>query len=460
MSAPAWGSPAAIYALDKRSAVLCTTMSINGFAFDAERASEMLSLLAADEAAAAARLADACGRPVNALSIKDLQRAFFSKRSEGGLGAHVVCRSELTGGPSLGVDAMRAYAACADDALRAASLAVLDVRRARKIRSTYIARPLSNLSALGRIHPSWMNYGAVSGRWSCQDPNLMNLPRAATEPASIRALGGIRSLYVAPPGRVLVSFDASQLEMRIAAYASGDTAMIGACESSDLHGGNARVIFGAAFDFDCYLAFKLRSKKGPPLSDAERTVWEALEDLRTLAKSAGFAVCYMAEAETVFARIVADGKGHLLPKGIRTVEAMLSKLRTGFATYFAWQETRRAGPGGAIATGYTDEPITGRRRWLGHDPKPTECANHPIQGGAAGLMNLKLPAICAQLARELPSVLPIAQVHDSGVFECDEAHAERVESVCKEEFDRPVELRSSGLSARFPIDIKKGKRWS
>jgi DNA polymerase I len=440
VSGPRWGTPEAIYELDKRSAELCRDMSIVGFAFDAPRAREMLALLEGEEGGSRRRLNEACGRKVSALSVKDLGRAFFSKRPEG-FGAPVLVRSEMTGRPSLSVDAMRGYAACADERLRAAALAVLDVRRARKVRSTYILRPLVQLGADGRIHPTWNNAGPVSGRWSCQDPNLMNLPRPENDP-TLR-MGGIRALYVARPGCVLVSFDKSQLEMRVAAYASGDPAMIAACESRDLHGGNAAVIFGASFNLESYLALKA--------AHADTPEFRQLSGLRTLAKSAGFAVCYMASADTVYVRIVASGQ----EISLRAVEAMLAKLHRGFRVYFEWQEKRRLD---AIRKGYTDEPVTGRRRWLGHDPSLTECANHPIQGGAAGVMNLELPRIVARMRQEIPAAHLVAQVHDAGYFEVPEAPSavEKAQAIIREESEREVLLVSSGLRARFPSDIHVG----
>jgi len=427
-------------------------MSIAGFSFDADRARALLDCLATDETAASVKLAAAVGRPINALSIKELHRAFFASRSEGGFGAPVFFRSQLTGKPSLGVDAMRGYAACADPALRAAALAVLDVRRARKIRSTYVLRPLGNLGGDGRIHPTWNNCGPVSGRWSCQDPNLQNLPRLETEPAVTQAFGGVRSLYIARDGYVLVAYDKKQLEMRVAAHASGDRAMIAACEASDLHAANASVIFGAAFALQRYTELKKRGKAAP-LGVEEAAEFLALDALRTLAKSAGFAVCYMASAETVYARIVASGTQITL----RAVDAMLAKLRRGFATYFAWQDARLLE---AIRFGYTDEPVTGRRRWLGHDPSPTECANHPIQGGAAGIMNEELPRIVERLRDAVPKASLVAMVHDAGYFEvpAEPQAIDRVKAIINEEASREVLLHSSGLRASFPSDIKVSER--
>lgn len=437
MTSPQWGSPAAIYELDKQGSALCRDMSIAGFAFDFERAKAFEALLRGEEGGARVRLSEAVGRRVKALSIRDLQHAFFRE-----LEAPVFFRSELTGAPSLGAQALQAYIACADPRLRIAALSVLAVRRARKVLSTYVRKPLEDMTGDGRIHPTWKNCGPVSGRWACSDPNIQNLPRPINDPTF--ALGGIRSLYRAAPGHMLVSYDKSQLELRVAAYASGDRAMIAACESRDMHAANAIIVFGAAFDAAAYAAAKAAHEEPPGY-----VLWDGL---RTLAKSAAFAVCYMATADTVYSRILADGKGHLLPKGLASVEAMLSRLRRGFADYFAWQERRLLQ---AIKHGYTDEPVTGRRRWLGHDPSPTECANHPIQGGAAGIMNLELPRIVARLPRGARCV---AQVHDAAYFEVPEGKVDEVVAVVKEESEREILLHSSGLRARFPSDIKVSER--
>jgi DNA polymerase I-like protein with 3'-5' exonuclease and polymerase domains len=442
-----WGSPAAIYAIDKVTAECCTSMSRNGFGFDRERAAAFASYLEIAIAEASMAINATVGRPVKPLSPRDLGAAFF-----GDLKAPVYFRSKLTGRPSLGVDAMRGYAASQRPELSRAALAVLNYRRLRKVRSTYLLRAmaLAEESRDHRVHPGWLNYGAVSGRWSCQDPNLANLPRSSNDPtwaagkAGLLPEGGIRGLYTAREGYTLVTFDASQLEMRVAAYSSGDAAMINACEQADLHRANAWAIWGAAF---------------------EAAAAAQQDELRQLAKSAGFAVCYMAEATTVFARIVAEGKVAIsLPQ----VEAMLQKLRRGFKGYFAWQEAMLKE---AIRTGYAREWVTGRRRWVGHDPSPAECANHPIQGGAAGILNTRLPIIAARVAQEcggggggsvarsnLVAQL-VASVYDSGVFEVPESKAEQCVAICREVFEAPVRLQSSGLEGRFPIDVKIGPRW-
>lgn len=424
-----------LYGHDKVSAEICRDMTVAGFAFDTDRAQAMADFLQKQEALVRDRADEAAGFAIRRTSSggfgdDSLRQAFF-----GELRAPVYCRSELTGRPSLGVDALRAYAAAHDDRLRDLSLAVLEWRRLRKVRSTYVLGPRPQ--ADGRVRPSWLSSRVVSGRWSCQGPNLMNLPRRDNDPAA--SMGGVRSLYCAPEGRVLVDFDASQLEMRIAAYASGDEAMIAACESSDLHAANAETIFGAhRFTAEEY-------------ASAEGQRKAVLKAVRSMAKNAGFAVCYMASAETVYARLLADGQDVRL----RDCEGMLANMRNSFAQYYRWQSDRLLD---CIRRGYVETPILGRRRYLGHDPSPTEAANFPIQGGAADLMNIKVPAIVDELRARIPDAFPVAQVHDSCIIECDERDAEDVSAVARSIFEAPV--RIGGRDASFPIEIDVRQRWA
>jgi DNA polymerase-1 len=433
-----------IYEADKRAAELCTRMQVTGFAFDTERAADLRSCLVNAEAKAVAAAREASGvDELNPFSVKQLQDAFFKR-----LRAPIFFRSNLTGQPSLGVDAMRGYAACADERLRTLALAVLEARRARKVRATYVDAIV--LGPDGRVHPSWLNYGAVSGRWACQAPNLMNLPRPENDPTHAAGLGGVRSVYIARPGYRIVAFDKAQLEMRVAAYVSGDPVMIRACESADLHAANAEAIFGAAFNAHEYAELAAASDLGPD----RKARLKLLKALRTLAKTSGFAVCYLAEAGTVFARLVAAGADVTL----RRVEAMLSKMRRAFAAYYGWQAARLLD---CVRTGYVYSPILRRRRWLGHDPSPTEAANFPIQAGAADLMNTQLPIICDRLADAALDASLVAQVHDSAVFEVRESHVDRVKGICREVSEAPVTIATSGaeLTAVFPIDIDDSDRW-
>jgi DNA polymerase I-like protein with 3'-5' exonuclease and polymerase domains len=411
---------AEVYRSDKAMALVCRDMQVNGFDFDEEKATEFVEALHAKEAAAIAQCAQAVGRSVNPFSPKDLGKAFTRD-----LLAPVYLRSEKTGAASFGIQALRAYAASADEKLQGLALGVIAARSARKVRVTYIVNVTRGRD--GRVHPSWLSYGTVTGRFACQAPNLANLPRAENDPT--RELGGIRSLYRAREGHKIVYFDVKQIEMRMAAYASGDEAMIAACEAEDMHAANATLVFGDEFTS---AEPKLRST------------------LRSIIKSAGFAICYLAEEETVYLRIKQTGTNI----SMRQVSAMMRKMRQSFAHYYRWQAANLQG---VVKTGYVYAPISGRRRWLGHDPRPTECANFPIQSGAAGLMNNRLEVIAAALAAEQPGAKLVAQVYDSVCIEAPADSAEAVAALCKREFEKPITV--NGRNAVFPIDMEITDRW-
>lgn len=414
---------ASVYEQDKISARICTDMQRVGIRFDVTLAKVLGRKLKVIERKCSKKAAKILGHEVNLLSQLQLRQAFFEE-----LEAPKLYYSMKTRAPALHGVALAAYATLQGDSWRDLRefVEVLSVyRRARKIRSTYIEAITPSPSS--RVHPAWLSYGAVSGRFACQNPNLMNLPRPENDP--VKHLGGIRSLYTASKGNVLVGFDFSQLEMRIAAYVSGDEVMIAACESSDLHAANAAVIFGEAFTKAEY--------KGP-----EYTMF------RNLAKQSGFAIAYMAGADTVYKRILAAG----IPVTLLQTERMLAKMRKTFRQYYAFQEQLLLN---TIKTGYVRIPISGRKRWLGHTPKAPECANTPIQGGAAGLMNMRLPQMVARLPRGAHLV---AQVHDAGYFDVPARHADSVAAMLKEVAEEPLEI--NGRKAVFPIDVKIGERWS
>lgn len=410
-----------IYEADRAVAELGRDMQVSGMRFDKAQAARLSTelLRVMKESEAVAQRAVGFALPLRGKgSHKELNRAIFEV-----LGAPVFFRSELTGKAALNVDALRAYSCYADPRLRDLAGSVLEFRKAQKALTTYI-EPIET-DAADRVHPSWHCYGTVSGRFACRQPNLMNLHRPANDPA--KALGGIRSLYVSAPGHVIVAFDASQLEMRIAAYASGDEVMIQACETSDLHAANAELLFGDAF------------RTAAP---AERKMY------RDIAKQSGFAVAYMAGAPTVHTRIIAAG----LPMTLQQVEAMLKKMRQTFKAYYAWQDEQFHK---TIRLGYVETPILKRKRWLGYAPELSANANFPVQGGAADHMNLLLPKLVSRLPPEAPL---IAQIHDAAMFDVPERLVDDVKNIIRQTALEKIEV--GGRLVLLPIEIKTGNRWS
>jgi DNA polymerase I-like protein with 3'-5' exonuclease and polymerase domains len=413
-----------IYEHDKGNAVICKTMSQNGFRFDAARAASISAKLQERAAEVRKECEKLTGiRDFNPLSPIQLREAFFRR-----LGARVLFTNEKSQAPSLGKDALRAYAASGDEKLSTLALKTMEYRSLRKCDATYVtgARPHAD----GRIHGIWLPYGTISGRPSCQKPNLANLPKPQNDPS--RDLGGIRSLYIASEGRRLVSFDIKQAEFRIAAYMSGDPNMIAVCESGqDIHWMNACTIFGLSGIYD-------------PTNKIHKGA-------RDLAKNAVFAVCYLAEAATVYNNTVANGGKTTFEQ----IEMMLHKMQRTFAGYYEVQAERL---NRCIRLGYVETPILGRKRWLGHTPKPTEAANFPIQGGASDAMNLKLQQIeRLRVERGIDAML-VAYVYDAGYWDCVGADVADMENLIAEVFAEPVTIEDR--SFLLPIDAHTGERWS
>jgi DNA polymerase-1 len=412
-------------------------MQRRGIGFDVGRAAEFAKYLRDVEAQSSLDCERAIGHPLKrakhgGIEASALRAAFFDE-----LGVPVTYVSE-SGSAALDVNALQAYATSHDVALSSLAKAELTRRRAVKIRSTYCDALIDLERATpGRIHPSWSCTGTVSGRWGVSNPNLANLPRKENDLTV--PLGGIRSLYVAPPGKMFSYFDYSQIEFRVAAYASNDAAMIATCEGGDVHGGNAQAIFGEAFDPGEYKRLK---KSG---EDPER--FAILDALRTLAKSSVFAICYMAEATTVYERVLASGVKTTLAR----ITAVLNSLQRRYRVYYAWSDENLRE---AVRTGIVRSPILGRERFVGHSPGAPEVANFPIQSGAADLVN----PVLWKLHNELPHRAGIvAHVYDSVLIEHDVAQKDAVEETVKR-----IACATQRIGERefvLPIDFKVLERW-
>ncbi len=213
-----------------------------------------------------------------------------------------------------------------------------EYRSAGKLVSTYGPGWAGNGLYAGRIYASWQQLGADSGRMACSKPNLQNLPRDKR----------YRRCFMAPPGRLLVKADYSQVELRIAAKVSGDKAMLAAYQAgADLHTLTAQRVLGIA---------------------------EVTKEHRQLAKAINFGLLY--------------GMG---VKGFRqyaksNYDLDLTEAETGryrrafFDAYPGLRRWHNATPNDAIDT----RTLAGRRRQ--NVTRFTEKLNTPVQGtGADGL---------------------------------------------------------------------------
>ncbi|MBC7318967.1 DNA polymerase I, partial [Candidatus Bipolaricaulota bacterium] len=294
-------------------------------------------------------------------------------------------------------------------------------RELEKLRNTYIEKlPHYVHPKTGRIHTSFNQTGTATGRLSSSDPNLQNIP-AKTEVGV-----DIRRAFIAPPGKVLLGADYSQIELRILAHFSGDEALIEAFRrGEDLHRRTAAILFGVA----------------PEAVDSR---------MRTIAKRVNFGIIYgitpyglardqgipQEEAKALIERFF-----QAYPKVAEFVEKLVEDAKnTGYAKTLLGRK----------------RPLPGLRnpdrRGIGQDRR--NAINTPIQGTAADLMKLAMLRIHqAWKAGKLPAEM-ILQIHDELVFEVPEGEAEEAGKMVREIMEGVWEL-----AVPLKVDLKVGRNW-
>ncbi len=295
---------------------------------------------------------------------------------------------------------------------------VLEHRHIAKLEGTYVhALPaLINLRT-GRVHTSWEQVTAATGRISSTDPNLQNIP--------IRSELGrsIRRAFIAPPGHVIMSSDYSQIELRVLAHLSKDKLLLDAFLSgTDVHQRTAMAVFGVA-------------------------AHEVSAEMRHQAKAVNFGVIY-GQTEGGLARAL----------GIPRTEAS-----SFIATYFQQHEGVRRFMNDVLDQARQGQAVfsmLGRRRLLPEIASSNRAVrlaaermamNMPIQGTAADLLKL------AMLRLETPpskGARMVLTVHDELVFEVPEEEQ-------KEAFCNLRESMQSVIDLAIPllVDIGAGRNW-
>ncbi len=246
--------------------------------------------------------------------------------------------------------------------------ALLSYREHKKRSSTYGPSWLESLHPLtGRIHPSWHQIGAESGRMSCSRPNLQQVPRTPE----------YRACFRAPEGRVLVKVDYSQIELRLAAQIAPEPRMQQAFQrGEDLHTLTAKLVTG---------------RSEPSKAD------------RQLAKALNFGLLYGMGAESLRTYARASYGLNLTPQEAEELREAFFRAYPGLK---AWH--RRQPEGEAEV-----RTISGRRRVTS---RYTEKLNTPVQGSGADGLKLALARLY-ESRHEAPGCFPVLAVHDEVVVE-------------------------------------------
>ena len=419
-----------LYEEDKELAEFCRHMQLSGVQVDIELKEQLSREIVAKEARLLKEMFELVGHEFAPTKLVDIRKILFEEFK-----APIRKRTE-TGLPAVDKEVLQGFGALKDREYGKFCLKLVEWRSAGKMRSTYLDNII--IEPDGRVHPSWRSFGTVTGRLAVRKPNLQNLKRIdkkyKDEPEQ-----QIRKIYIPRKGCRFVGFDLSQVEMRTAAFLSGDPVFIANVVGGDMHTANARLIFGDL----------------PELVDIKRAKEGDGKRMRDISKNVGFAVNYMAVAETLLKTLQAQG---FTDVRYTAVVAMLNKVKKAYAIYFSFVEsnveaTRKTG---YLKVGW----ITGRIRWIGRAPSPSDCANGPNQGTAADIMN----RACIRIRKRFKAkwgddlVRIVAQVHDSCIAEVPDQLVDEVKAVIEEEMAKKVMVL--GIERQFPIDLKDGVRWS
>ena len=320
-------------------------------------------------------------------------------------------------GPSTDVEVLEQLATMGHEVPRL----MMEYRELSKLKSTYVDALPGYVSAVdGRVHTSFNQTGAATGRLSSSDPNLQNIP------IRTKRGGEIRRAFVAPPGRVLLTADYSQIELRLLAHFSEDPSFVTAFQrGGDIHRQTAAVIFG--------------------VPEAKVT-----SEMRARAKTINFATIY--------------GQGALalsrqLGITLEEAKAFIKQYFERFAGVRAWLDRtiEEAKHKGFVET------LFGRRRYI---PELRDrnfsirafgertATNSPLQGSAADLIKIAMIRIHTALREAGLGAKMLLQVHDELVFEVPEHEAAAAGALVKRQMEGVASLQVPLL-----VTIGVGRNW-
>ncbi|MEX2123684.1 MAG: DNA polymerase I [Woeseia sp.] len=345
------------------------------------------------------------GGPFNLGSPRQLQQILY-----GDLGLPMT-RKTPTGQPST-----------AEDVLQELALhyplprVILEYRGVSKLKSTYTDKlPLQVSPRTGRVHTSYHQAVAATGRLSSTDPNLQNIPVRTPEGRRIR------QAFIAPPGQLLLAADYSQIELRIMAHLSGDAGLASAfADDEDIHRATAAEVFGL------------------PLA-------AVTADHRRAAKAINFGLMYGMSAFGL-AKQLGIGRGE--------AQDYVDLYFDRYPGVKAFMDNTRAE---ARVKGYV-ETLFGRRLYLPEindrnaqrrQYAERSAINAPMQGSAADIIKKAMIAVQKWLVEDRAPARMVMQVHDELVFEVDAGSVDAVKP-------KIVSLMCAAAELSIPLKVDAG----
>ena len=283
---------------------------------------------------------------------------------------------------------------------------ILENRELSKLKSTYVdALPAAVDPQTGRVHTSYNQTGAVTGRLSSTNPNLQNIPIRTEEGRRVR------NGFIAGKGNVLLSVDYSQIELRIVAHMAEDETMLAAFKAGeDIHATTAAAIYGVDLD-------------------------AVTKEMRRHAKAINFGLIYGMSAFGL----------------TRSTDLTLAEAENFVKTYFEKFPGVKKYLDGirqlAAQQGYV-ETLLGRRRYFPalqgklnqqlKNREEREAINAPIQGTAADIMKIAMLKIPPALKAAGLKAKMLLQVHDELVLECPQDEMEKTARLCRKPWRTPT----------------------
>ncbi len=355
------------------------------------------------------RIHSAAGRAFNIASTRELAQVLFEE-----LKLPVLKR--LKTGPSTDQDVLERLAE-----QHPLPALVLEHRSLSKLKGTYVDALPQLVERDGRIHTTFHQGGAATGRLSSSDPNLQNIP-IRTELSK-----RIRAAFVAPPGQLLLSADYSQVELRILAHFASDPALLAAFRAhEDVHAATAAETFAVPRE-------------------------AVTSDMRRIAKVLNFGIAY---------GLSAFGLSQRLDMPAQEAQGIIDRYFTRYAAVKRWldETVARARREGEVRT------LFGRKRALpelmSRNPALRQGAermavNTPIQGTAADLIKIAMIRVDRAIERERLDARLLLQVHDELVLEVTERDAARLSEVVRAEM-----VAAADLAAPLEVDVGQGHSWA
>jgi DNA polymerase-1 len=388
-----------------------TDIELEGIRIDGPRLAAQARHIEQELAGYSARIFELAGEVFNVNSPRQLGEILFEK-----LKLPALRKTGKTRSASTAVDVLEELALTHE-----LPRLILEWRGLQKLKSTYVdALPHLADPVTGRVHTSFNQAVAATGRLSSSDPNLQNIP--------IRTELGreIRRAFVAAPGNLLISADYSQIELRVLAHLAGDEALIDAFRrGEDIHERTALSVFGPDSGLDPH-------------------------ELRRRAKIINYALLYGKTAFTL-ARDIGVTK--------EAAQAFIDAYFAGFPRVRSFIEDtlRQARESGVVTT------MFGRRRLVpelnsrnGQLRAAAERAtvNMPIQGTAADILKLAMIDLHARLAARGLATRMILTVHDELLFESPREEAADAAALVRERMQS-----AAALSVPLVVDVGVADNW-